>query len=124
MRNPWDRVVSEYFYGLKWHDRKGIALPPKLSSGFKNYVMSADDWPKKSLICQADFIAGSDFIGKFENLQEDFNTICDKVGITRKLLPHRNKSKRKYYHEYYDKEARGAVEERFKKDIEAFNYEY
>ena len=21
VRNPWDRVVSEDFYGLKWHDR-------------------------------------------------------------------------------------------------------
>ena len=38
--------------------------------------MVENDWEKKSLICQSDFTEGADFIGRFENLQEEFNTIC------------------------------------------------
>ena len=34
-----------------------------------------------------------DFIGRFENLHEDFNTVCSSIGIKQFKLPHAYKSK-------------------------------
>ena len=63
-----------------------------------------------------------DFVGRFENLQEDFSLICEKTGIPYEPLPHKNKSKSRNYRDYYNKETAEHVYHLYKKDFETFNY--
>ena len=64
-----------------------------------------------------------DFIGRFENLQEDFNTLCKKFGYADIKLPHINKGRYTDYDELYTPETRKIVREYFSKDFEMFGYE-
>ena len=154
VRNPWARCVSRYFYvksrpGERYDAYKNSTFteyikakgPPYEESDDRKFLLSVD-WcshspnlqklyqEKHPFENQIDWISNkdgrilTDFIGKFENLQEDFNIICDKIGIAQQKLPHKNKTKHKCYTEYYDDETRQIVAEKYAKDIEYFNYKF
>ena len=65
-----------------------------------------------------------DFIGRFENFQEDFHKIGSKIGIDLSKIPIINSSKHEHYSEYYTPETRAAVAEIYQRDIEYFNYRF
>jgi hypothetical protein len=134
VRNPWARFLSAYIY-LKsggTGNRQDLRMSSIINSeynSFKKFTLEAPFLEYKHFETKFDLLQGShdcklDFIGRFENLQEDFNTICDKIGIPRKQLPHKNKSRHKHYTEYYDDETKQIVAERFADDIEYFGYEF
>lgn len=138
VRNPWDRVVSSFFFRQKrkwltkesFEDRFGEPLT------FKNWVKQKEyttsfanqgnrlylqvNWMKYR--CSEKF--GMDYIGRFENLQSDFDAICDKIGIPRKQLKHRNATRHEHYTEYYDDETRDIVGQLCAEDIEYFGYKF
>jgi len=66
-----------------------------------------------------------DFIGKFENLIEDWNVISSKLGISQEL-PHVNinPDKSKHYTKYYTDATKKIIGDKFKIDIKYFDYEF
>ena len=65
-----------------------------------------------------------DFIGRFENLQEDFNVVCDKIGKDRSVLPHVFQTKHAHYTQYYNDRAREIVGQIYQSDIKFFKYQF
>tara|TARA_B100001093_G_scaffold517782_1_gene600386 strand:- start:1594 stop:2181 length:588 start_codon:yes stop_codon:yes gene_type:complete len=113
VRNPWDRIMSSYFY------YKGLGC----KFTFKSFLESN----KSRIHCKPQFCflnKNIDFIGRFENLQEDFNLICQKLGFESKKLPHENKTNHEHYTEWYTDENKNLVTDRYFDDIEAFDYEF
>ncbi len=65
-----------------------------------------------------------DWIGRFEYLQDDFDTLIRKLGKNPVGLPHIKKSQRQPYHTYYDAETVQLFLEIFAADLEAFGYTF
>jgi hypothetical protein len=138
VRNPWDRLLSCYTQKIvKQKPPAGQKRPAYFrwelnyqKPSFKDFIRIIAEnknikrdrhWDLYHNIIP---VSDIDFIGRFENLQEDFNIVCDKIGIPQQQLPHQNKSKHKHYTEYYDDETRQIVAEKYAKDIEYFGYTY
>jgi hypothetical protein len=124
VRNPWDRLVSEFEYR---RHKKRMDFKAFL---FKHFPTSERGDPFRHVIPQCEFICSPDgeflvdFVGKFENLHGDFDVICQRLQIPNLGLPHRNKSVRRHYMEYYDSETQAFVSEFYKRDVELFGYQF
>tara|TARA_R110002167_G_scaffold366019_1_gene592664 strand:+ start:811 stop:1365 length:555 start_codon:yes stop_codon:yes gene_type:complete len=129
VRNPWDRLVSTYINKIVDRHQHGLDSWRKNFKSFKEFILKIEktditDCDRHIRSLYTFFPQNINFIGKFENLQEDFNTVCDKIGIPRQQLPHKNATKHKHYTEYYDDETRDIVAEKYAKDIEHFGYKF
>lgn len=140
IRNPWDLVFSQYRYMWEsnhswpktWRSRTKVDTGMSFEEWVKcdRFKMTSPDTDSFDLRGafinknQIDWLHGSEYgsskfyVGKFENLQKDFDKICDLIGIERVTIPHVNSSgiKKKYY-DFYDKEMKDIVENKYKKDI-------
>jgi Sulfotransferase family len=92
VRNPWDRVVSFYRYlGLSNRmDFKRFVM-----TTFRTEIWNTGAWfvgPQYEYVCNEHGEIVADFIGKFENLQSDFNQVCHRIGLAPQTIPHLNPS--------------------------------
>lgn len=129
VRNPWEKLLSEYLYILK--QKSNSDFYSKFPS-FKHFVIYdgieycnyAHDFPQIDFILNIKKIKLTNFIGRFESLQQDFDFVCEKVGIKKQKLPHIFNSNHKHYTEYYDEETKQIVAKKYAKDIEYLGYEF
>lgn len=137
VRNPYERAISDWRFlrgksnkewssktFLKYLNRKGYF--ERMFSNNNNDKSSRIDhtYPQYDFIYDKNANCLVDFIGRTENLQEDFNIVCDRIGIPQQKLPHKKKGNNKHYTVYYDDETREIVAEKYKKDIEYFGYKF
>jgi hypothetical protein len=65
-----------------------------------------------------------DFVGKYENLQDDVSTVFKALRLESLPLPHVNKSQHKHYSEYYTEETKNLIAKRYSRDIQFFGYQF
>ena len=125
VRNPWDWQVSLYKYSLKKEDHFQHDFIQSLGS-FDAYI----EWRCNNEVeLQKNFILADsgeslvDFIGRFENLEDDFSKICSQLNISAKL-PRLKVSNTVPYQNYYSEFSKKLVAETYAEDIDRFRYEF
>ena len=142
VRNPWQRVVSQYFSVLRiaqekagtpaWQEQclKIISECSNFSEFVKKeYIKNPNEMWRYFQDRDGKTIV--DFVGRFENLEEDFQIICDKIDLPNIKLSHLqpnqiviNKPNHGPYRDYYTPELVKLVAEFHMKDIGLFGYKF
>lgn len=128
VRNPWDKIISQYFYTQKKprilsflgvEEIKSLEEYLELISK-KKYVQWEEQWKflyddnKECLV---------DDVYRFEFFKEIAINIYQKLNLPLTIL-HLNKTNHKHYSEYYTSETKEMVAEMYATDILTFNYEF
>ena len=119
VRNPWDRMVSYYFtptQSVGELDRKEFRKVISKALSVADYLRldRGEDDPFSNV----------DHVMRFENLADDFQSVCATLGIPTVDLPQYNRSSREHYSKYYDDNLREFVSKRFALEIERFGYTF
>jgi hypothetical protein len=136
VRNPWDRVFSAFNY-LQNYKFSRIQLRRRRHQlrkdvEFKDYIKTdfleegpstnihfAEQAPK-ILFNGNQFVS---FIGRFENLEDDWRQVANKIGVSGKLQK-RNVTSHLHYSNYYDDECIEIVRNTYKEEIDFLGYKY
>jgi len=133
VRNPWDKVVSQYKYRVKTNQTK-----------LGGQKVEFKDWVKKTLgenkdvfyydnpkmfLPQVDWLRDFneeiklDKILRFENLNEEIGDLSKILGYP-VVLPHINKTPGNFFRDYYDHESAELVANWFREDLNYFGYSF
>jgi len=126
VRNPWERLVSEYHYILSRPEHGRHARVSQLGSfgEFIRMQIPRRDAYQLSMLCDRKGNLLMDFVGKLENLQADWEAVCNAIGIPQQSLPRRNKTSYGRYQDSYDPAAIDLVAEHWAAEIELFGYSF
>ncbi|MDP1881194.1 MAG: sulfotransferase family 2 domain-containing protein [Parachlamydiaceae bacterium] len=128
VRNPWDRVVSCYLN--KVVNNSHPAFKECFGKGFDYFIyfiFKQDlSFADRHIQLQSDLIplGKLDFIGRFENFEEDFRTILNFLNISCDEIPHKNSTNHQHYSTYYNDMTRELIRQKYLKDIRTFNYRF
>ncbi len=132
VRNPWDKVVSHYHYRVRTNQTAlgdgSISFEDWLQLCYvdrdpRYYDQPRMFMPQRQWLIDEEGKLLVEFIGRFENLQQDFDLICRRLSVEAKL-GHAKPSGRGSYRDYYSDESRALVEKVFAEDIELFGYSF
>jgi hypothetical protein len=130
VRNPWDREVSYFCFKKPNNSKKYIKNKNESFLKFVNTYVDSACW---KFVCDNNYNQIVDFVGRFENLQNDFDKVCDVIKISRRKLPLKLQTRKNniHYSAFYknldgnlNEELIEAVRNKWAKDIEIFNYEF
>jgi len=133
VRNPWARAWSWYRNVMRGgRNARRLNVQPGLE--FAEFLQRylGRDALRPQLCWLRDFNGELplDFIGRFERLREDFDTVAERLGMPGLQLPHRRRSEgagrgeAQDYRRHYDTALIERVALAYREEIELFGYDF
>jgi len=126
-RNPWDKIVSRYYW-QKYFKPKKINVD-SFESYLKNYqkdIKKASDYPLYTLNNKI----AVNYVMRYENLYDDLEHICKKINLTYNNelksinLKGNHRTRNVSYQQYYTEKSKNLIADFFSKEIDYFNYQF
>lgn len=139
VRNPWDRVVSAFHFlkdgGLNNNDARWAERHLASYSDFGSFVKQWVDpesvrsrihfRPQYEFLCDESGKLLVDFVGYYENLEQDFAYVQRRLGLSAELVyTNRNRTRSRDYREHYDEESAAIIADVYREDINQFQYRF
>jgi len=148
VRNTWERLLScwlskiktpDYDDGINWRQgvennfwRYGDMFRSEMS--FDDFINSvsqiSDEDADAHFRSQYTFIYDEegnsivDFIGRFENINNDFKKVCDIINCKNTALAHLYNQRHDHYRKYYNSYTAKSIAKRYEEDIDIFKFTY
>ncbi|WP_165787208.1 sulfotransferase family 2 domain-containing protein [Pseudohalioglobus lutimaris] len=127
VRNPWARAYSWYANVMRddIHRRTyGVSDDVSFADFIKNHSRKNMLRPQTYWLKDYSGSIPMDYIGKFENLSDDYRTICTTLNLTSSDLPHIVKGAGEDYRKNYDDDTASLIAREFKEEIDLFDYSF
>ena len=114
VRNPWDLIVSQF-----WWKQRGMGSFTKFVTTRGAINRKYYFWPDGSDVV--------DYYMRYEQLEQDYQSICDRFGFPAVELPRTKSLVRqdtRHYSTYYDRWSRAHIARVFDVEIERFGYKF
>ena len=148
VRNPWDSLVSYYWWAIsnnsinEWLKINEKDSKDEIKFKFQNFILligkTESVRPERVHVYESpidyfsrineEFVDDNiDFYLSFEKIQNDFDHLCEKLSLPQQKLARFKTGFRKkkiHYTEYYNSYTRDVVDKKFSKTIEKFGYKF
>ncbi|MEZ0374186.1 MAG: sulfotransferase family 2 domain-containing protein [Candidatus Sericytochromatia bacterium] len=128
VRNPFDRVVSAWKYLESTKTRSlatALADPPRPEQGDGHDYRHFTRQQVEILRPAGSSELATDYLIRYEDLQQDYAEVCARIGKAAQVLPWLNPTPRERdYRGYFDASSRRLAEALFAEDLQVFGYSF
>jgi len=132
IRNPFDSVVSAWGnylqsgpFTLSTNYKKAETFEEFVERDICGGISIVSEWPTQFSYLSDGSKILVDYIGRFENLTEEFYRIMGIIGTPLSILPKKNSGTLMgNYRNYYSLQSEKLVENYFEEDLNYFQYEF
>ena len=127
VRNPWARIVSDYFWRQQLPKKRPVLPFSEFVLNAQSLVRSGNYYDQEfgdHFIPQINYTTDVDDVFSFESFAESVHTVAEKLNV--QIDPISSKEPKPYdkYWQYYDQKSRLIIAEIYAEEIEQFGFEF